>query len=93
MSKRQQVLLDEPEWREVQRVARARQLTVEEWVRQSLRAARARQPRGDVGRKLEVVRAAGEKEIMAFTFSMHCIRARWRGTKRPDKIDSGRVGE
>ena len=58
MSKRLQVLLDEPEWREVQRAARARQTTVAEWVRQALRAARRREPLGDAGRKLGVVRAA-----------------------------------
>ena len=58
MSKRLQVLLDEPEWREVQRAARAQRTTVAEWVRQALRAARRRQPLGDAGRKLEVIRAA-----------------------------------
>lgn len=58
MSKRLQVLLDEPEWREVQRAARARRTTVAEWVRQALRAARQREPLGDGGRKLDVVRAA-----------------------------------
>jgi hypothetical protein len=58
MSKRLQVLLDEPEWREVQRAARARRTTVAEWVRQALRAARHREPLGDAGRKLDAVRAA-----------------------------------
>jgi hypothetical protein len=57
MSKRLQVLLDEPEWREVQRTARAQRMTVAEWVRQALRAARRREPLGDAGRKLEVVRS------------------------------------
>lgn len=58
MSKRLQVLLDEPEWREVQRAARAQRTTVAEWVRQALRAARRREPLGDATRKLAVVRAA-----------------------------------
>jgi hypothetical protein len=58
MSKRLQVLLDEPEWREVQRAARAQRTTVAEWVRQALRAARRREPLGDPGRKLHAVRAA-----------------------------------
>jgi hypothetical protein len=40
MSKRLQVLLDEPEWREVQRAARAERTTVADWVRRALRAAR-----------------------------------------------------
>ncbi len=58
MTKRLQVLLDDPEWREIQRAARARRLTIAEWVRQALRAARKQQPTGDVDRKLEAVRAA-----------------------------------
>jgi len=33
-------------------------MTVAEWVRQVLRAAWRRQPEGDIGKKLEVVRAA-----------------------------------
>ncbi|MBP1597340.1 MAG: hypothetical protein H6Q05_2717, partial [Acidobacteria bacterium] len=37
MSKRLQVLLDESELREIQRVARAQKMTVAEWVRQILR--------------------------------------------------------
>lgn len=57
MSKRLQVLLDESEWRDVQRAARARRLTVAEWVRQALRAARRLEPKRDARRKLEAVRA------------------------------------
>jgi hypothetical protein len=52
------VLLDDPEWREIQRAARAQRLTIAEWVRQALRAARKQQPRGDLDRKLAAVRAA-----------------------------------
>lgn len=58
MSKRLQVLLDEPELREVQRAARAERMTVAEWVRQALRAARRRAPRTDSGKKIEAIRAA-----------------------------------
>jgi len=58
MSKRLQVLLEEPELREIQRLARRERMTVAEWVRQTLRAARRREPLKDTGRKLEVVRAA-----------------------------------
>ena len=58
MSKRLQVLLDEAEWREIQRVARANRMTVAEWVRGTLRAARRHEPAGDASRKLEVVRTA-----------------------------------
>lgn len=58
MSKRLQVLVDEPEWREIQRSARASRMTVAEWVRQALRAARARTPGADTAKKLDVIRAA-----------------------------------
>lgn len=58
MSKRLQVLLDDPEWREVRRTARASHMTVAEWVRQALRAARERRPTADAGRKLDVIRGA-----------------------------------
>jgi hypothetical protein len=60
MSKRLQVLLDETELREIQRVARAQKMTVAEWVRQTLRVARSRAPSGDIRKKLEVVRAAAK---------------------------------
>jgi predicted 2-oxoglutarate/Fe(II)-dependent dioxygenase YbiX len=58
MSKRLQVLLDDAELREIQRMARAQRMTVAEWVRQALRAARRREPLGDVDKKIAVVRAA-----------------------------------
>lgn len=58
MSKRLQVLLDEGELRDIQRLARAQRMTVAEWVRGALRAARRREPLGDTGKKLEVVRSA-----------------------------------
>ena len=58
MSKRLQVLLDEPELREIRRTARASRMTVAEWVRQALRAARAGRPGADAGKKLDVIRSA-----------------------------------
>jgi len=58
MSKRLQVLLDEAEWREIQRAARSQRMTVAEWVRAALRAARRREPLSDTGKKLDIVRAA-----------------------------------
>jgi hypothetical protein len=58
MSKRLQVLLDEAELREIQRMARARRMTVAEWVRQALRSARHAEPIGNVDKKLASVRAA-----------------------------------
>ena len=58
MSKRLQVLLEEPELLEIQRTARAQRVTVAEWVRQALRAARRRQPQQGAARKLSAVRKA-----------------------------------
>jgi len=58
MSKRLQVLLNEAELREIQRAARARKLTVAEWVRRTLRTASSNEPSGDIRKKLQVVRAA-----------------------------------
>jgi hypothetical protein len=58
MSKRLQVLLEERELREIRRIARARRVTVAEWVRQALRAARREEPIGDVARKLDAIRTA-----------------------------------
>jgi len=58
MSKRLQVLFDEPEIREIQRIARSQRMTVAEWVRQALRAARRSEPGGDVEKKLAAVRKA-----------------------------------
>lgn len=52
------MLLEESEWREIQRAARATRVTIAEWVRQALRAARASEPVGDIGKKLGVIRAA-----------------------------------
>lgn len=58
MSKRLQVVLDDAELRQIKQAARQHRLTVAEWVRQALRAARRREPRSDAARKLAVVRAA-----------------------------------
>jgi hypothetical protein len=58
MSKRLQVLLEETEFREIRRVAKRNGMTVAEWVRQALRAARQREPTMDTLKKLETVRAA-----------------------------------
>jgi hypothetical protein len=58
MAKRLQVILRDPEYREIQRVARARHMSIAEWVRQALALARRREPSSDVGKKLDIVRAA-----------------------------------
>jgi len=58
MAKRLQVILKDPEYREIKRAARSRQMSIAEWVRQALVLARRREPLGGVGKKLEVIRAA-----------------------------------
>ena len=63
MSKRLQVLLDERELRAIQRSASRQQLTVAEWVRQALRAARHAEGTGDAARKLASVHAAMQHEF------------------------------
>lgn len=60
MTKRMQVLIDETEYRQIQRIARRRNLTLAEWVRQALRTACREEPQGDPGRKLSVVREASK---------------------------------
>jgi hypothetical protein len=58
MAKRLQVILEDRDYREVQRAARARALSVAEWVRQALDMARRREPLGDLGSKLDAIRTA-----------------------------------
>lgn len=65
MSVRLQVLMDDAELREIQRVARRSRMTVAEWVRQALRAARQSQPSLDASRKREAVRAAMRHQFPA----------------------------
>ena len=57
------MLLDDGELREIQRLARAQRVTVAEWVRQALRAARRRQPSGDVQKKVGAIRAAAHHDF------------------------------
>jgi hypothetical protein len=63
MAKRLQVILQDPEYREIQRAARSRQMSIAEWVRQALAHARRREPVGDVGKKIEIIRAAAKHEF------------------------------
>jgi hypothetical protein len=56
--KRLQVLFEEPELRELRRVARRHRMTTAAWVRQQLRAAVAAEAGTDTATKLAAVRAA-----------------------------------
>jgi hypothetical protein len=63
MAKRLQVILEEPDYREIQLMARSRRMSLAEWVRQALDLARRREPLGSVGKKLDVVRAAARNDF------------------------------
>ena len=62
MAKRLQVLLKDPDYREIQRVARSRHMSVAEWVRQALESARRQEPVGSVGKKLDSIQIAVRHE-------------------------------
>lgn len=61
MAKRLQVILQDPEYREIQKMARTRHMSLAEWVRQALDLARRREPLGSTGKKLDVIRAAAQR--------------------------------
>ena len=69
MSKRLQVLLDEKDYREVERLARQRRLSVAEWVRAALRTACRRESGADPEAKLKAIRAAADNAFP--TANMH----------------------
>ena len=52
------MILQDPEYREIQRLARSRRMSLAEWVRQALDLARRREPMGNAGKKLQSIRAA-----------------------------------
>ncbi len=58
MAKRLQVILQDPEYREIQRAARSRHMSIAEWVRQALDLARRSESGGTIAKKLAVIRAA-----------------------------------
>jgi hypothetical protein len=63
MAKRLQVILQDPEYREIQRIARARGLSIAEWVRGALSLARRLEPSSGVEKKLAAIRAAVRYEF------------------------------
>jgi len=65
MSKRLQVILDDAEYRDLQKAARRRGMTVSQWVREAIRSARRLEPVTDSGRKLSAVREAVRHAYMA----------------------------
>ena len=65
MSKRLQVILQDPEYREIQRAARSRRMSIAEWVRQALHQARRIEPSENLGKKLEAIRRAAQFQYPA----------------------------
>lgn len=63
MSKRLQVLLAEAELAEIRRLARQRKVTVADWVRQAIRAARRSRPSTDADKKLAAIREAARLDF------------------------------
>jgi len=63
MAKRLQVIVQDPEYRDIQRAARLRRMSIAEWVRQALVQARRREPSREVTSKMEVIRAASRMEF------------------------------
>jgi hypothetical protein len=63
MSKRSQIILKDPEYREIQHAARARHPSIAQRTREALEMSRRRQPGREAGKKLEVIRAAARLEF------------------------------
>jgi hypothetical protein len=63
MAKRLQVILQDPQFRDIQRAARARRLSIAEWVRQALDLARRREPSESLDKKLAAIRTAAKHEF------------------------------
>jgi hypothetical protein len=59
MSKRLQVILNDAEYRDLQRTAKTQRTTVSDWVRQAIRLASRRHADGPADRKIAAVREAG----------------------------------
>ena len=62
MPKRLHVILKDAEYRKIRRAARARRMSVDEWVRQVLIHAHRREALPEVSRKLAALRSAARFE-------------------------------
>ena len=63
MAKRLQVIIQDPEYHEIQCAARLRRMSIAEWVRQALFHARKSEPGREVASKLEIIRAAARMDF------------------------------
>ena len=64
MAKRLQVIVQDPEDRDIHRAARLRRMSIAEWVRQALVQARRSKPSREMSSKLEIIRAAARIDPM-----------------------------
>jgi endoglucanase Acf2 len=62
MAKRLEVVLQDSDYREIQRMARSRQMSIAEWVCQALGVDPLRKPVGDASKKLEIIREAARHD-------------------------------
>jgi hypothetical protein len=62
MAKRLQIILPDPEYREIEQEARLRQISIAEWARQVLLHACRREALGEVEKKLAAIRVATQYE-------------------------------
>jgi len=85
MAKRMQVIFDDPEYREIQRAARARHMSLAEWVRQALAQARRQEPLASTGKKLEAIQKAARHDYPAGEIDQMLaeIEAGYAGERRP----------
>lgn len=60
MTKRLQVILQDPEYRDIQRAARSQRMSLAEWVRRALALARRQQPDGSSTAKLDAIQSAAQ---------------------------------
>jgi hypothetical protein len=58
MAKRLQVIVKDSASREIKRAARARRISIAEWVRQAIDQALCQEPVGAAGKELDIIRAA-----------------------------------
>ena len=63
MAKRLQLILQDPEYREIQRAARSRHMSIAEWVRQALNLARRQEPLESLDKKLDAIRVAAKHDF------------------------------
>jgi hypothetical protein len=65
MTKRLQVILQDPDYREIQRAAHSRHMSIAEWVRRAPESARRQEPLGSPTKKLGAIRIASQHDYPA----------------------------